>query len=152
MSSRLYPQYVKGNPQLRIFLPNFWMKLVKHGKPQPPNTVKFVVPLQMTKYDVKNYLEKIYKVPVAQVKTFVMLGKIKRAEGKGYLIKENDYRVAFVTLPQGQTFEFPDVYPEEKVLEQERNLLKQADELKQVKQRHTRTDPHRQDLPSWFGL
>ncbi|CAN8023510.1 unnamed protein product, partial [Ixodes persulcatus] len=69
-----YPQYVKGNPQLRIFLPNFWMKLVKHGKPQPPNTVKFVVPLQMTKYDVKNYLEKIYKVPVAQVKTFVMLG------------------------------------------------------------------------------
>uniref|UniRef100_A0A0K8RGS3 Large ribosomal subunit protein uL23m n=1 Tax=Ixodes ricinus TaxID=34613 RepID=A0A0K8RGS3_IXORI len=63
MSSRLYPQYVKGNPQLRIFLPNFWMKLVKHGKPQPPNTVKFVVPLQMTKYGVKNYLEKIYGRP-----------------------------------------------------------------------------------------
>uniref|UniRef100_V5I5T5 Large ribosomal subunit protein uL23m n=1 Tax=Ixodes ricinus TaxID=34613 RepID=V5I5T5_IXORI len=90
MSSRLYPQYVKGNPQLRIFLPNFWMKLVKHGKPQPPNTVKFVVPLQMTKYDVKNYLEKIYKVPVAShgrtndyVRTSRRSGKLKLTKGDG---------------------------------------------------------------------
>ncbi|CAN7938538.1 unnamed protein product, partial [Ixodes hexagonus] len=147
-----YPQYVKGNPQLRIFLPNFWMKLVKHEKPLPSNTVKFIIPLQMTKYDVKNYLEKIYKVPVAQVKTAVMLGNIKRAEGKQYLIKEDDYRVAFVTLPKGEKFEFPDVYPEEKIREKEVSYMKQAEELKEVKQQHSRQDPNRQDLPSWFGL
>ena len=29
MSSRWYPIYQRGNPQLRVFLPNFWMKLVK---------------------------------------------------------------------------------------------------------------------------
>ena len=29
MSSRWYPIYQRGNPQLRVFLPNFWMKMVK---------------------------------------------------------------------------------------------------------------------------
>ena len=29
MSTRWYPIYQKGNPQLRVFLPNFWMKMVK---------------------------------------------------------------------------------------------------------------------------
>ena len=29
MSTRWYPIYQRGNPQLRVFLPNFWMKLVK---------------------------------------------------------------------------------------------------------------------------
>ena len=59
MSSRFYPLYSRGNPQLRIFLPNFWMKMVK--KPnfkEPPNNITFQVSPEMTQLDVKNYLEK----------------------------------------------------------------------------------------------
>lgn len=52
----------------------------------------------MTKYDVKNYLEKIYKIPVIDVQTRVVTGKIKRAKSKPYLIKEDDYREAIVDL------------------------------------------------------
>ncbi|XP_070384140.1 large ribosomal subunit protein uL23m isoform X2 [Dermacentor albipictus] len=147
-----YPLYVKGNPQLRIFLPNFWMKLVKHEKPLPPNEVKFIIPVQMTKYDVKNYLEKIYKVPVADVRTLIMQGKIRKAEGKQYLVKEDDFRVAFVTLPQGETFTYPDLFTKVASVEKEKALKKQAEEAEKMQKVYIRKDPHREGLPNWFGL
>uniref|UniRef100_A0A2R5LGF2 Large ribosomal subunit protein uL23m n=1 Tax=Ornithodoros turicata TaxID=34597 RepID=A0A2R5LGF2_9ACAR len=150
MSSRIYPLFVKGNPQLRVFLPNFWMKLVKHEKPLPQNEVKFIVSLQMTKYDVKNYLEKIYNVPVVDVRTVVKRGKIRRATGKVYLVKDDDYRVAFVTLTQN--FEFPDLFPESKIKEDMESVKKQAQTLEETKKQHQRHDPNRTDVPSFFGL
>jgi large subunit ribosomal protein L23 len=52
----------------------------------------------MTKWDVRNYLEKIYKIPVINVKTHVKCGDIKRAKGKFYLIKEEDYKQVIVDL------------------------------------------------------
>lgn len=51
----------------------------------------------MTHYDVKNYLEKIYKVPVTQIITKNITGDIKKST-KGYLIKEPDYKMAYVSL------------------------------------------------------
>uniref|UniRef100_A0A131Z5S9 Large ribosomal subunit protein uL23m n=1 Tax=Rhipicephalus appendiculatus TaxID=34631 RepID=A0A131Z5S9_RHIAP len=152
MSSRIYPLYVKGNPQLRVFLPNFWMKLVKHDKPLPPNEVKFIVSIQMTKYDVKNYLEKIYNVPVADVRTAVMQGKIRRAEGKGYLVKDDDYRVAFVTLPKGEAFTFPDLFSKPANVEKEKAITKQMEEAEKLQKLQIRKDPHREGLPNWFGI
>lgn len=128
------------------------MKLVKPEKPLPPNQIKFIIPLQMTKYDVKNYLEKIYNVPVADVNTVVQLGNIKKAEGKTYLIKEDDFRVAYVTLPKGQEFVFPDLFPEDVVQEKLTSYQKQMEEADKVKKQHIREDPNRQDLPSWFAI
>ena len=64
--------YRRGNPQLRVFLPNFWMKLINPewvNYKLAPNHVMFNVSPGMTSIDVKNYLEKIYKVPVMRVKT-----------------------------------------------------------------------------------
>ncbi|XP_063615174.1 large ribosomal subunit protein uL23m-like [Penaeus indicus] len=75
MSTRWYPLYRRGNPQLRVFLPNFYMKLIKPRDPQPKNVVQFEVSMQMTKFDIKNYLEKIYNVPVENVVTHVRMGK-----------------------------------------------------------------------------
>ena len=70
-----YPIYQRGNPQLRVFLPNFWMKLVRPIEKQPPNIVQFIVSMEMSRYDIKNYLEKIYRIPVVDVRTHVMQGK-----------------------------------------------------------------------------
>ena len=111
MSTRWYPIYQRGNPQLRIFLPNFWMKLVKQEKiSQPSNKVDFIISSEMTRYDVKNYLEKIYKVPIANVETRNILGKIRRNRfDPEEMVKEDDYKVAYVTLQPGHTFEFPDL-------------------------------------------
>ena len=68
-----YPALRDGQ-QLRVFLPNFWMKLVKPTHTLLPNQVEFIVSPQMTRYDVKQYLEKIYNVPVVLVATHNKMG------------------------------------------------------------------------------
>ena len=70
----------------------------------PPNHVVFQVSPEMTKLDVKNYLEKIYKVPVYNVMTRNVTGEVKKP---GFLdpdfditplYKEDDIKYAYVTL------------------------------------------------------
>lgn len=54
---------------------------------------------RMTKFDIKNYLEQIYKIPVVNIQTRVVSGEIKRVTGtKPYMIKGDDYREAIVDL------------------------------------------------------
>uniref|UniRef100_A0A8C3LE83 Large ribosomal subunit protein uL23m n=1 Tax=Chrysolophus pictus TaxID=9089 RepID=A0A8C3LE83_CHRPC len=71
----VYPLFQLGGPQLRIFRPNFFMLAVRPGVPQPEDTVQFRVSMEMTKVDIRNYLEKIYNVPVAAVRTRIQYGK-----------------------------------------------------------------------------
>lgn len=54
--------------------------------------------MEMTKHDIRNYLEKIYKVPVIDVRTRITLGKFKKDVGKGYITKDDDTKYAYVTL------------------------------------------------------
>merc|ERR1719154_1048415 len=90
------------------------MKLVKpsaiYGKATvPDNKVQFIVSREMSKIDIKNYLEKVYNVPVGHVNTINRLGKTKQNAFADYIVKDDDYKVAFVTLPQGHKFEWPDL-------------------------------------------
>lgn len=54
--------------------------------------------MEMTKHDIKNYLEKIYDVPVVDVKTRIATGKFRKDIGKGYIVKDDDIKFAYVTL------------------------------------------------------
>ena len=38
-----YPLYWKGNPQLRVYMPQFWMKLLHPKRAVPDNIVNFQV-------------------------------------------------------------------------------------------------------------
>lgn len=98
MSSRWYPIYQKGSPQLRVFLPNFWLKIIKPTHKQPANIVQFACSMEMTKYDVKNYLEKIYNIPVIDVRTRIEMGPTRRDKALGYVVKDEDTKLAYVTL------------------------------------------------------
>lgn len=98
MSTRWYPIYQRGCPQLRVFLPNFWLKLVRPTHNQPENIVQFACSMEMTKYDVQSYLEKIYNIPVIEVRTRIAMGPTKRDLKVGYVIKEEDTKYAYVTL------------------------------------------------------
>lgn len=93
-----YPLYQKGNPQLRVFLPNFWLKLVRPKHEQPPNIIQFMCSMEMTKYDIKNYLEKIYNIKSINVRTRIELGKTREEPGRGYVIKDDDIKYAYVIL------------------------------------------------------
>lgn len=128
------------------------MKLVKSEVDLPPNMVKFEVPLEMTQYDVKNYLEKIYKIPVAHVRTEVILGAVKPQRWKRYMIKEDDYRIATVTLTEGSRFEFPKVFNENKQAEMEEEFVEEKEKLKQLERKYKRVDPLRTNVPDFFGI
>jgi large subunit ribosomal protein L23 len=93
-----YPLYQRGNPQLRVFLPNFWMKLIEPRHKQPPNVVQFHCSIQMSKQDVKNYLEKIYNIDVVETRTKIEMGRFKREQLQNSIIKEDDRKIAFVVL------------------------------------------------------
>ncbi|XP_055505651.1 39S ribosomal protein L23, mitochondrial isoform X4 [Leucoraja erinacea] len=93
-----YPLYQYGNPQLRIFRTNFFMTLVRPGKEQPEDTAQFRIPMEMTKPDVKNYLQDIYSVPVAAVRTRIQYCTNKKRNHKNQKVKRPDYKVAYVQL------------------------------------------------------
>eukprot|EP00584_Thalassiosira_punctigera_P009984 CAMPEP_0172535646 /NCGR_PEP_ID=MMETSP1067-20121228/7559_1 /TAXON_ID=265564 ORGANISM="Thalassiosira punctigera, Strain Tpunct2005C2" /NCGR_SAMPLE_ID=MMETSP1067 /ASSEMBLY_ACC=CAM_ASM_000444 /LENGTH=77 /DNA_ID=CAMNT_0013320587 /DNA_START=166 /DNA_END=399 /DNA_ORIENTATION=+ len=54
----------------------------------------------MTKHEVKEYLTKIYDLPVVEVRTQNYLGKRMRILGKRQIVyaKRPDYKKAFVTF------------------------------------------------------
>ena len=81
------------------------MKIIKTKQAKlPPNHVRFQVSPEMTRLDVKNYLEKIYNVPVYHVFTRIVSGEVKKPgfldpESKTTpLYKEDDIKYAYVTL------------------------------------------------------
>lgn len=74
------------------------MKLIQPVNKQPNNIVQFHCSMEMTKFDVKNYLQKIYNVNVLDVKTFIAAGKTKRDKLQGSIIKEDDRKIAYVVL------------------------------------------------------
>ncbi|MEQ2310351.1 hypothetical protein AMECASPLE_007975 [Ameca splendens] len=53
---------------------------------------------RMTKYDVKNYLEKIYNVPVGVIRTRIQFGSNKKRNHLNQKVKQPDYKVAYVQL------------------------------------------------------
>ncbi|XP_021023763.1 39S ribosomal protein L23, mitochondrial [Mus caroli] len=141
----LYPLYQLGGPQLRVFRTNFFIQLVRPGTAQPEDTVQFRIPMEMTRVDLRNYLEQIYNVPVAAVRTRVQHGSNRRRDHKNVRIKKPDYKVAYVQLAHGQTFTFPDLFPEKDPSSPE----PLEEELPQQRQS---SDPRCPGIPSWFGL
>uniref|UniRef100_A0A8C6UKP1 Large ribosomal subunit protein uL23m n=1 Tax=Neogobius melanostomus TaxID=47308 RepID=A0A8C6UKP1_9GOBI len=143
----MYPLFQLGNPQLRIFRPNWFVKLVRPGKVQPPDTVQFRIPMEMTKYDIKNYLEKIYNVPVGAVRTRIQFGSNKKRNHLNQRVKQPDYKVA-----QSQTFSFPDLFPEKDKKSAEGSVEEMQEKFMEDEKQRQRLDPRRGGVTEWFGL
>ncbi|KAL7641561.1 UNVERIFIED_CONTAM: hypothetical protein RMT77_007434 [Armadillidium vulgare] len=154
MSTRWYPVYQRGNPQLRVFLPNFWMKLVKIKEKHPENVVFFDCSMEMTKYDVKNYIEKIYKVPVVKVNTRIVVGEFRKALGANYVVKDDDIRRATIFLPHGEKFVYPDLFSEEGDAEKKEmnDAEKQMKDMLKDWKENTKHHKNRPGIPTWFGI
>ncbi|XP_008069742.1 39S ribosomal protein L23, mitochondrial-like [Carlito syrichta] len=107
--------------------------------------------MEMTRLDLRNYLERIYNVPVAAVRTRVQHGSNRKRDHRNVRIKKPDYKVAYVQLAHGQTFTFPDLFPE-KDPSPEGSLEKTQSQLLESGPQRPRSDPRRADIPDWFGL
>jgi large subunit ribosomal protein L23 len=92
----------KMSSGFRMWMPAMPMTLVSARnatKTHPASAVFRVLP-RMTKHEIKEYLTKIYKLPVRKVNTMNYLGKRKQAFGKRGVArwKERDYKKAIVSF------------------------------------------------------
>ncbi|XP_049748868.1 39S ribosomal protein L23, mitochondrial isoform X2 [Elephas maximus indicus] len=149
-----YPLYQLGGPQLRVFRTNFFIQLVRPGTAQPEDTVQFRIPLEMTRMDLRNYLESIYQVPVAAVRTRVQHGSNRKRDHRHVRVKKPDYKVAYVQLAHGQTFTFPNLFPEkEQGPEGSADAHLQDHFMEEQRQRQRQSsDPRHGGVPAWFSL
>lgn len=76
-------------------------------KSEASNTVAIVVDKAANKIEIKQALETLFKVKVADVRTVTVAGKVKRA-GKTYG-KRSNWKKAYVTLQEGQSIDFFEV-------------------------------------------
>lgn len=106
----------------------------------------------MSDSDIRNYLEKIYKVPVMSIYTVAKDGAFKRAPGKPYLSKEEDYRTAYVQLPKDVRFEFPNLFPAEKDAQEDKSFLRQTERMQESEQKIVEDSTSMKEVPSWFGI
>ena len=81
---------------VQVYFPNMFMRLINYNLSQGRALLR--VPPRMTKTEVKEYLRKIYDVPVQKVMTENVLGKWKRIYGKRKVItyKRRNYKNAYV--------------------------------------------------------
>ena len=160
-----YPLYVKGNPQLRIHLPLFWMRMVPSKNRLPIGSYNFEVHPQMTKDDVKQYLEKIYKLDVRNVRITNKPGEVIRSGSAGQypIRRESDAKFAIVAIRGEESFEMPkldffldkdteekEADGDEKPEKEEKSLSKQYKQIQKLAKEDRKKNWLKQDIPSWF--
>uniref|UniRef100_A0A8D2QK44 Large ribosomal subunit protein uL23m n=1 Tax=Zonotrichia albicollis TaxID=44394 RepID=A0A8D2QK44_ZONAL len=64
----------------------------------PQDTLAYQMNVTMTKLDIRNYLERIYNVPVAAVRTRIQYGANNKRNHRNQRVKKPDYKVAYVQL------------------------------------------------------
>ncbi|KAL7069628.1 hypothetical protein ACQ4LE_011086 [Meloidogyne hapla] len=122
MTSRVHRLWFPGDGRPRVFLPDFWIKLLEPQKVGymrlPKNAAMFEVDLRMSRFDVREYLEKIYKFPVRDVRLRNLEGKITwdyplDKQKRKALWKDEDKKIAFVFFKKDFVAEFPNLFPDE---------------------------------------
>ncbi|XP_078270890.1 large ribosomal subunit protein uL23m isoform X3 [Rhinoraja longicauda] len=108
--------------------------------------------VMMTKPDVKNYLQDIYSVPVAAVRTRIQYCTNKKKNHKNQKVKRPDYKVAYVQLAEGQTFKFPNIFPEKDQTPESGSLEEMQNKLLEDDKQKQKADPRRGGVTEWFGL
>lgn len=71
------------------------------------NTVSLVVDRDANKIEIKQAVESLFKVKVADVRTVNVAGKVKRV-GRS-IGKRSNWKKAYVTLQEGQSIDFFEV-------------------------------------------
>ncbi|VDN59238.1 unnamed protein product [Dracunculus medinensis] len=157
MTTRTHRLWQPGNPQLRVFLPDFWIKILQtpdYGREKlPKNCFKCEVDPRMSRYDIRQYLEKIYKLPVRDVRTAVVTGEITwdlklDREKRKALWKEKDKKYAFVFLKKGIEFRFPEIFAKDQETE---NLNKIKEQQAQLSKNWDFVNRDRKNIGEWFG-
>ncbi|MEN2500299.1 MAG: 54S ribosomal protein L23, mitochondrial [Marteilia pararefringens] len=102
-----------SNGKINLLFPHYWIRIL-NDKNIPPSILKIEAHIQMTKYDIKEYLEKLYRIPVMGMRTQIFQGKLRKnyVDSQKPDQEEPDYKYAWVELPHGYEFRFPEIEQE----------------------------------------
>ena len=142
------PLWYPGNPTHKIFLPLYWMKMVQHRKELPNDFVKFECHWQMTANDVKQYMEKLYNVPILDVRIEIERGKYMRHPNRPGALSPPlpDQKYAYVQL-KGATFKYPDIFKDKK----EDKVEQELKTMKNMANKDKNKNLQRLDIGGWFS-
>ena len=141
------PLWNPGDSRPLLFLPMYWLKLVEPEKPIRKDFVKFECHLQMTANDVREYLEKLYKVDVLDVRINITKGQYMKHPKKFSALSPpmEDQKYAFVQLKEGE-FTFPKIFEENAVNIDEADRKK----LENIQSIEKNKSLRRFDIGGWF--
>lgn len=95
-------RYLLSPPKIprNVFFP--WQNFVLHqsGSFLEPNRVAFRVPVNMTKFDIREYLRRLYGVKVIKVNTYVKLPRKRMSSYRNWFKTEAQYKKAIVTCEE----------------------------------------------------
>ena len=86
----------KPNPEIEFV--NHEMLLMRSPKPYEKNYVSFRCSNFLAKHEIKQYLMKLYNLPVERVNTVNKMGKIKRNMDKNTKWRKDDWKKAIVKV------------------------------------------------------
>lgn len=143
------PLWSPGNPPTRLFLPLYWIKMVEHEKRLPNDCVKFECHWQMSSNDVRSYLEKLYKVPVLDVRIEIRRGEYMSHPRKPGALSPpmEDRKFAYVQLKEGEQFKFPDIFGEKNPIQEQKD---QGKAMIHLRNREKNKNLTRFNISSWF--
>jgi ribosomal protein L23 len=88
----------KVQPRKQVIFPNRYFKLLIPSVLEKTKVAQFKVPLEMSKPQIKEYLENYYGLQIEQVRTLIQIGKVKRNRKTNRLVKRPSYKKAYVFL------------------------------------------------------
>lgn len=114
----------------------------------PQDQVKFECHWQMTKSDVKEYLEKVYNVKILDVRTEIERGKYMEHPAKKNALSPPlpDRKFAYVQL-MDEKFTFPDLFEKKK---QSDDIAKQEKQMNNQLSKIQNANKDRLDIGNWF--
>ena len=127
----------------------------------PVGSYYFEVHPQMTEEDIKQYLEKIYKVDVRHVRAINKAGEfIQSPEGPHRIRRERDSKFAVIAIRGEEAFQLPklDYFLDEDEKDGEKkegsgsSLRKQVKQIQDAAKEDKRKNWLKQDIPSWFHV
>ncbi|CAF0783876.1 unnamed protein product [Adineta ricciae] len=144
-----YPKWQPGDPTHRIFFPQFWMRIVRpeENRPLRHNVVRFECHIEMTKNDIKQYLEKLYKIETLDITTIIKQGKENRHPVSSEIIDPDpDRKFAYVFL-KNETFTYPDIWRGQKPSDE---FVKDERRMQTANEKQKATNLYRPGLSTWF--
>ncbi|KAL8665931.1 MAG: hypothetical protein Q9202_001867 [Teloschistes flavicans] len=105
-------RFIPPKGQKKVYLPNFTLTLLRTPF-APPNYATFIVPLDSNKFDIKDYLYRLYGVQVLSVRSYVQQAKVRMDKPGARLPKRNRWfrpratKRMTIEMPASAPFVYP---------------------------------------------